>query len=438
MTKSYDIELIKELIGKGYDLELLSYELEIPVEELNYYKQQLEATSSESRIPYYKLEEIRKKYYELYKGVEAKKVDNKKTANKKDTKLSQEEIAFINSVITAVEGQIEKTKSTSITSRQKAAIEILDQTSKIKEYELTLEQAEKLCQLMEYINWANLGKKGNAINNVKKSLETRLAQAVKKKADETNDIEQLEQLAKKITTKMQSRNQIGVAPIANEIKNKIEKLKMKSSIDRIRTAISPSIISIAESLANGTFDIQQANKAIDEEASKKVTDGVKTKFSLSQEQQRKQIILQIENQIMENASKCLLVNPDTTILQLQQLGVDEADAMRVVAKNLIERKEYQQAKRICEQFSRLKDTEQYAQIYSRTLRNEIRNAELGDMVLKGINMRGTLQEEKKYWEKIEEGLKRGNIKLTSILLGKSQDDSRSITLADIWSDEIER
>ena len=53
-------------------------------------------------------------------------------------------------------------------------------------------------------------------------------------------------------------------------------------------------------------------------------------------------------------------------------------------------------------------------------------------------MSGTYEEEKSYFELIEKGLKMGNVKLGAVSLGKSQDGLRTITLADIWTDENQR
>ena len=72
------------------------------------------------------------------------------------------------------------------------------------------------------------------------------------------------------------------------------------------------------------------------------------------------------------------------------------------------------------------------------LRLKIRNAEISDIVLKGINTQGTEEEEREYFELIEKGIKMENVKLRAISLGKSQDGTRNITLADIWTDENQK
>ena len=49
-----------------------------------------------------------------------------------------------------------------------------------------------------------------------------------------------------------------------------------------------------------------------------------------------------------------------------------------------------------------------------------------------------MEEERAYLELIEKGIKMGNVKLEEISLGKSQDGLRTITLADIWTDEKQK
>ena len=45
MIKHSEIEEIKKLIQNGFDLELMSFELDIPIEEIMQYKLELEKTN---------------------------------------------------------------------------------------------------------------------------------------------------------------------------------------------------------------------------------------------------------------------------------------------------------------------------------------------------------------------------------------------------------
>lgn len=138
---------------------------------------------------------------------------------------------------------------------------------------------------------------------------------------------------------------------------------------------------------------------------------------------------------MEKSEQYHIENPEKTVMQIQELcGGELEQAIRTVVKNLTSIKDFERAKEVCNKFS-TQDNESSFSAYIRTLRKQIRNDEISDIVLKGINMSGTEREERRYLELIEKGLKMGNVKLGAISLGRSQDGLRTITLADIWTDE---
>lgn len=68
-------------------------------------------------------------------------------------------------------------------------------------------------------------------------------------------------------------------------------------------------------------------------------------------------------------------------------------------------------------------------------RNKIRNAELGDLILRLFISKGTNEEKEKVITTIERGLEKGNIKAGAVHLGKTKDGHRNITLKDIWYEE---
>ena len=157
--------------------------------------------------------------------------------------------------------------------------------------------------------------------------------------------------------------------------------------------------------------------------------------SITQEQERKQILIQIKTVLAEKSEQYNIENPEKAITQIQELcGGDTGQSLRTVIKNLIGSKKYNKAKEICDKFSD-NDKESQNSIYIKRLRNEIRNAEISDIVMRVINANGTIEEERECIELIENGLKIGNVKPRAVYLGKNQDGSRSITLEDVWTDE---
>lgn len=273
------------------------------------------------------------------------------------------------------------------------------------------------------------------MNRNRRIIIRKLAEAIDIAQTQTEELEELKILERKLTTKMQQNNQVFVSAVKIKIRSKISKINQQKTIDRIINDIPEDIESIIKDIANGTLNIQTANEIIDKEAKKRVEEKHKTIFTLTEEQEKKQILIQIRTVLMEKSKQYHIENPETTVFQIQELCDGELEqAIRTVVKNLTSIKDFERAKEVCNKFSS-KDKGSPLSMYIRRLRNEIRNDEISDIVLKGINMNGTEEEENLYFELIEKGLKMGNVKLSEVSLGRSQDGLRSITLADIWSDE---
>ena len=80
-------------------------------------------------------------------------------------------------------------------------------------------------------------------------------------------------------------------------------------------------------------------------------------------------------------------------------------------------------------------------VYSSRKKDEINNIKdklPKDMVYIDMNKKESDEEALAFDRIIEKGIKMGNIKLSAISLGKSQDGLRNITLADIWVDENQK
>lgn len=209
-------------------------------------------------------------------------------------------------------------------------------------------------------------------------------------------------------------------------------------MERIRNDIPINIELIIADLANGTIDIKRANEIINEEAKRNVESKPKTKFALTEEQEKSRILSQITTAIREKTDKYHIKNPEETVLQVKELCQgDISRAVSTVVENLINEKDFETARRVCDKFS-IKNEDKQIEKYIISLKNKIKNAEISDFVLRGLNMNSTEDEEKAYFELIEKGLKRKNVKLGAISLGKSQDGLRNISLADIWPGESQQ
>lgn len=447
MLEYNEVKEIKNLIKKGFDLELISFELDIPIEKVRQYKLELESMrkndsvkhsakeiiESKNKQAHLKFEQMREKYEELF--FEDGKVETKKTQ-----KITNRDDKLINLIISQIEEIENEMKQLPKNDRRRNANLILTQLKKIEGYQLTINQAEKLnfliqSEVLEGLNLNPTDKINYYLKINKKTIVRKLIEAIDISQAETQDIEELKKLEKKITSKIQQSNPVITGTMRTKIKNKILRINQQKAIDKIRNDVPENIELIIKDLAKGTLDVQAANEILEDEAKKRVEGKPKTRFTLTEEQEKRQSLIQIKKILMENPEQYHIEKPEVTIMQIEELcngGLEQA--IRTVVKNLTGIKDFERAKEVCDKFSSRNDENQIA-TYIMKLKKEIKNDEIGEMVLKGMNMNGTYEEERAYLELIEKGLKLGRVKLEAVSLGKSQDGLKNITLADIWIDE---
>ena len=445
MTKYSELCEIEKLIKKGFDLELISFELDIPLKEIQQLhkimKNQEKPTNNEENnhrkktnnkeLMNKKIEQMRERYQQLF-------FENNKKDNIAQIKVSEEETKQINLCISTIEEKIEEMKALPKREKRKIANEIISKMKEIQNYPLTIEQAEKLNFLLKSeelkrLSLDPLDKIDIIIYRYRKIMFKKLSEALDIAQCQTEDIEELNRLGRKITLEMQKENLISVNTVKSRIDTKVSKILQKQAIERIKNDMSENILGIIEDLVNGTLDMENAHTIIEEEAEKKLEKNPKNKFSLTKEQEERQILMKINMTIRDKADKFQIVDPEITILQLQELTQAPINqVIRTVVENLVSRKKFEEAKGICNEFLSKNKKGPFA-IEMKDLKLRIRNAQIGDTVLKIINNNASEEEPQQYIELIEKEIEKGTIKLGAISLGKSQDGMRSIRLSDIWS-----
>lgn len=376
---------------------------------------------------------MRQKYNKLLLG-------DKKENIKRPRKLEPQDIELINLVIDTMKKTINEMKTASRGEKRVSAKTVIEESKKLEDYPLSVEQAEKFNALMESEELEGIGIRStdpleHYLNKRKKMAIEKLAEAIDLKHYQIEDLDELKALARKITTKMEKEEPINVGAVKRKVENKISKVQYERTMQKIKYDIPTSIKPVIEDLVNGTIDIEKANEIMDEEAERMVESKTKTRFTLTQEQERKQIQIQIRTVVIEQAEKYRIKNPEDAVLQIKELcGGDTDQAVRTVVENLINRQDFDTAKSVCNKFS-VRDKNGQIQRNMWNLKNRIRSAQISDFVLKGINMNGTEAEENAYFSLMEKGLKRNNIKLETISLGKRKNGVGNISLADIWPGE---
>lgn len=437
MTEYNKVEEIKKLIKSGFDLELISFELDIPVQQLKQYQQEIsrpkktksarEIIEERNNQVDKKIKEIRERYQRIFsKGNKSSKPIQQKELTKQEKQILETSIQRIEEIMVEITGELEKKE------RRKKVYGILEELKQVLEYPLSIEQAEKLINILESRELQNINSKTNnqlevAVNKVKREIIKKLAETIETKFYQTEDIEELKELEKRITFKMEKESPTIVSSIKSKIRNKISEMEQQQAVEKIKNDIPANMVEILEGLAKGTLELEKARTVIEEEAQKRVEERKPNRFRLTQEQQRNQIIIQIRKAIENNAEKYCIENPETTINILQELSGDNLTrTVQTVVNNFIARKEFMEAKSICNKFKGKCET--------KTISEEIERAEVSDIVSKILNQQFTLEEERLNFQVIEQGLQKGRIKPRLIYLGKGQDGGKQITLADIWGE----
>ncbi len=459
--QQYNKEIIKKLIQYGFDLRLISFEYDIPIEEIQRCKQELETKNQSKSVnkpiketvkknkskkqrvnkkqenknskeeTVSKMEQMRIKYNSLF-------FSSKKSESNNIKKLSKKQEEIINSIVEEIERIAKKMPKLPIIEKRRSAKEIVSKLTEIKGYPLTLEQAQKLHSIlnqkeMNGLRLSRIDKIDYMIVNAKAMVAKRLVEAIDYTQSQTEDIDELENLAKKLTLDVQRCNTIGAGNLRSKIENKILRIRQ---INNVKKDVEPYVKDIAKDIIKGTLDVELAKEIIAKEASKRIETKSKNKFSLTLEQEKRQIIIQINKLIMEGRLVYDIQYPEVSIKQLNELcGGELTQAINTVVENLISKKEYKKAKDICNKFAS-ENKELYS--YIRMLANNIKRAEISDMVMKGINAKMSEVEDIAYFYKIEEKIKKEKIKISSISLGKSEDGLRFINLGDIWPIEKQK
>lgn len=438
---------IKKLIEKGFDIELISFEFDIPFEYVK--KCQLELKNNKQDIKGYRItdkEDSKKSAHSRMEKMREKyrKLTSPSDIDKKQEKVqSEQETKFIEIITMKLQNKIEEFREFTKEQKRRNVKEIFSLLNKLEDYALTMEQAEKIINLMNSTELKGLSfSMGDAIDlhieHKRQKVGRKLAKAIDLIQAQTEDIEELKSLNKKLPYEMALKDKMVIGAVKERINNKILNLNQKQAISRIRNNVPESLQNIIMNLAQGTLNIENANSIIEEEAKKRVQSKPKTMFSLTEEQEKRQILIQIRTVLAEQGEKYHIGNPDETIEQIQNLcKVEIEQAVKAVVNNMTSGKDYETAMEICDLYINKAGNDNMNRIFQ-ILKKEVRSAEISGFILNGLKNEQTPEEDSAYVSFIERETRLGNIKMEAISLGKSFDGRTNITLADVWSDEKQR
>ncbi len=452
MSKNKD--QIKELIENGFELELISLELKIPIEYIKNVKKEMQFKNRLSTLKIKdnvednrtvsKIDQMRKRYDEIFKG----KKEDSFNEQEQIRKLSEKEQKEIDLKIDKVEDIIKDVNEKNVKEKINEIASLIDIVTK---YPLSIEQLERINNILQdnmltfitrkiSLKSSNISlKSSNILKRAKREVLNKLIQSIETAQSKTEDLEELKRLRKKITTKLENQNQIFISSLRYSIDAKITKLEQQRILRNMQEEeVSEELLNLAEDILNGKTDQQEANQIIDKEAKERISNRPKSKFALTEEREKQQIKVKIRF-IMENYVKSSKIqDASIAISNLSRiLETDKNLSVKTIIQMLINGKEFNRAKHVCNQLEENEEDSKEKK-FIRATKNKVINAEIGDMILKVIKDEMTQEECETYFKMIENRLMQSNVKLSDIPLGKSEDGLKRISLADIWDKNIKK
>ena len=448
MIEDYKEE-VKRLIKKGeFELDLISFEYGIPMDIILNWKKELDEEKELSKKKdkpkkdtevYKKANDIIMSYNSLYNG-DSRKKDAKEKRYRNE--LSGEQMAaIIKKQSNKINGWIENLKE------EQSSEEKAETVKNIVKEILSMENVQNLQLPIEIVD-AYIGilfskqiqEIGNnelrrLLDRAKGVIGIQLARTIDAELEEINDIDSLKKLSARITPELLKGSML-LNSSKLKISNKIIALQRANRNREMQYNISPKEESIIIGLTEGNLDIDMANYLIDKLAKERNSNRPKSKFAfITEEQERKQILMQIKNIIKEQGEKYPIKNVDDSITQIMKLcNISIDQAVTIVVEQKIKLKEYEEAKNICSKYNK-GTPETVASI--NLLLKRIKVLEKSDIILKGIKKEATPDEEEKFFEIISQELamekSMGTIRLGAINLGMNKLGTRKITFGDVWS-----
>ena len=443
-------EKIKKIIKRGYNLKLISAELKIPMEELEMYKNEIEKENQKKTTTeiitrrntrtvhdsmqysrHSRMSMLKDKYYKLYnKGSKNNFITEKRTLTEQENDKLEKLFEEVKEKLPEVAKQ-----STLATSKRKYANKFLTEIVKSEDILPYFDKIEQIYMLFAQDNLDNLASNykdsiDKIITKIRNILSRVFAKAVYEEAQSTDDIEMLKQFLNRIKN-IKSKG-IAIESYEREIKTKLNKLIVEQNQRDRRNNETDEIKMIAQQLADGKVNMEETNRIIDAEAKRRYENSPKNKFSLTEERQRKQVLMQLGQMLSKQGKKYKIVNPEATLKLMQTLCETKLEpALAAVNDNLLSCYRFEEAEQLCKKYY----SQDPLNLGIKLQKNKVKNAELSYLILRGIRETNSPAEENKLYELLKDGLEMGNLKPESIDLGTNRDGTQKITLADILDED---
>lgn len=207
MMKQSQKEEIKKLVKDGFDIDLISFELDIPIEELEQIKNEINSsrvTFNDNNHICSRIEQMKQKYRSLF-------LTDNVSKNMQSKKKSNKDIDKINSAISAIQSAIETLNPSTKEENENAYSTIFKSIKQLQPYSLTIEQSETVISLLnsEELDRLNVStlyfkdKYRSQLTNSKLAINNKLLASIDEAQSQTDDVNELKSLKRKITPEIE-------------------------------------------------------------------------------------------------------------------------------------------------------------------------------------------------------------------------------------------
>ncbi len=438
-------EDILDLYDEGVEIELLADELRVPASEIeNFikeYKEEKEQsdvkkqekihthkTEKTHKKPQSKLEIMREKYANMLSRKVAQEAKNETRS------ITPEEKALLDETFAEFRKISKNMHNLSQSEKYAAFFDFTKSAKKIKGIPTSIAQSEEALDILETFlaECHKIEVNDSAKNNyriIRSMFVTNLCEAIDEKVSATNDIDELKKYSK-ILLKYTEHIDFVASGVQFKLNQKQHDLLRTEAMKKIRYDVPEEVRQIIVGIADGNLDTENAINTINRIAKERVEKLPKTRFSLTEEQQKNQLLLQVRTVLSERANEFKVEDPLKSIELLTELTehYDYDKNVLTIIRNLYKSGRIDVAKQIAGDFRKRK-TEN---IEYRNVEKEITKFEIGSMVQNMINTLHSKEEEEAFISVLGKKLESSKIPLTAIPVGTTEDSLKTILLSDIW------
>lgn len=391
MEKSKVLE-VKKLIEQGFELDLISTELGIPIEDLERYKKEIDFRR--------RLNNIKKSEYRT--------VDN---WQKKQRKPYEK--------IYAMRDRYKKIFDSEKSQAQSTEVDVA----------LTMDEMVNMIEKMEKL--LKIKNEGNG--EIISKILIMYIEKIEASINQMTDINELKKLNIKINPEIIKMSPLKVNRLKIAVQSRIGKIQQQEAIAKIKNNVSQELEQLVTELANGKLNITKANKVIDNEVEKRRKKLPEDKFGTIEQNQREQVFAGIYR-LLAGEKQVNIVEPEETIRLLMQLnGVNSEEAISSIVTNLLAKKEYDKAQIFINNQNNSKNTNQ-----TYMLKRKVQIAKLSDVAVRILTSEDAIQQSARNYIWLENEMRKNNIKASQIPIGKIHNGMATIYFSEVYSEEKQR